>query len=184
MEFRDIEGYENMYQISDSGVVRSLDRFVDLPNGKKRFAKGKLLKLGINNKGYVDVRLNKKGIAKNHYINRLVASAFIPNPNNLPFTNHLDGNPQNNNVENLEWTDASGNSLHAYRTGLNSNCGATHIFAVPIIDIRTGDIYCTIKAFCEHFGINYNTGCGVLNGYRQFPKTIDLAKHWFRKYSC
>ena len=104
--------------------------------------------------------------------------------NNLPQINHIDGNKVNNNVENLQWVDASGNALHAYKTGLNTNCGCTHSLAVPIIDTKTGVLYCTIKALCEYFGINYNSGRNALNGYQPFPKNIDLSGHNFEKYSC
>lgn len=184
MNWKDVRNYEGIYEVSDTGVVRGIDRYADLPNGKKRFAKGKILKLGISNKGYVDVRLNKNGVAKSHLVHRLVCEAFIPNPDNLPQVNHLSGNKQDNTLENLAWTDASGNAIHAYQTGLNPNCGCNHNFAVAVIDINTGELYCTVKAFCEAFGINYSSGKNALNGYQPFPKNVDLSGHSFEKYTC
>ena len=104
--WKDIQGYEGRYQVSNLGRVRSLSRkrwngytFTNL--------EGRILKLRLNkNKGYLNVILydgHRNG--KTIEIQRLVAQAFIPNPNNLPCVNHKDENPRNNKVENLEWCD-------------------------------------------------------------------------------
>lgn len=98
---KDIEGYEGKYMISDDGQVWS--------NHKKGF-----LKPG-ESAGYPYVNLCKDGIRKNYNIHRLVAQAFIPNPNNLPEVNHKDENKQNNCVNNLEWCDAKYNSNYGTR---------------------------------------------------------------------
>ncbi len=123
MDWKQINGYEGIYEVSNTGLVRGIDRVVDLANGKKRAVKGREIKSRLNNYGYVEVRLSKNGVAKTHFVHRLVATAFIPNPENFPQVNHLSGEKLDNRVENLEWTDARGNALHAYRNGLNSNCG-------------------------------------------------------------
>lgn len=68
--------------------------------------------------GYCYINVAWKGKKKNHYIHRLVASTFIPNPENKPFVNHIDGNKENNTVQNLEWVTASENSTHAVKNGL------------------------------------------------------------------
>lgn len=96
-EWRDIKGYEGIYQVSNLGRVKSLG------NGKKR--KEKILKQQKTGrwKNYYKVILFKNGIPKTKKIHRLVAEAFIPNPNNYPCVNHKDENPSNNFVENLEW---------------------------------------------------------------------------------
>lgn len=109
--WRDIEGYEGRYQVSNFGRVKSLDRkrwngftFANL--------KGKILKLRLHrNKGYLNVILydgHRNG--KTVEIQRLVAQAFIPNPDKLPCVNHKDENPQNNMVSNLEWCTYSYNN--------------------------------------------------------------------------
>ena len=90
--------YTGLYQVSNLGRVRSLDRI----DGMGRKVEEKILKLG-NNKGYQSVFLHKNGKAKIFQVHRLVATAFIPNPDNLPVVNHKDENPSNNCVDNLEW---------------------------------------------------------------------------------
>lgn len=93
--WRDIEGYEGYYQVSIDGDVKSLDRWA---NGKE-----KILKSKIGSSGYLLVGLRKDGKSKSFLVHRLVAQAWIPNPDNLPCVNHKDENPSNNRVENLEW---------------------------------------------------------------------------------
>ena len=103
--WKDIAGYENLYQVSSFGNVRSKDRTIkrnssytgNLP------LKGRLLKPTINNAGYKRVSLCKAGGTKSFYVHRLVATSFIDNPQVLPFVNHKDENKLNNHVSNLEW---------------------------------------------------------------------------------
>ena len=107
--WKDIEGYEG-YQVSSEGRVRSLDRWVVYKNGKKRFRKGMILKPFLNNCGYFQVYLGKNGKQKWLKVHRLVAKAFIPNPDNLPEVNHINEfDKTDNKVENLEWCDRSYN---------------------------------------------------------------------------
>ena len=101
--WRDIDNYAGMYQVSNLGNVKSLERKVFNPGlGKFQHLKGRLLKL-TGGGTYVQVILCKNGNIKAHLVHRLVAEAFIPNPNNYPIINHKDENPKNNCVENLEW---------------------------------------------------------------------------------
>lgn len=94
--FKEIEGYEN-YQVSNYGSVKSLG------NGKTR--KEKVLKPFNTTKGYLQVELSKQGKRKNYYVHRLVAQAFLQNPNNYEEVNHKDEDKTNNHVTNLEWCD-------------------------------------------------------------------------------
>lgn len=114
--WRDIKGYEGLYQVSNFGRVRSLDRIVNgnwkNPNIKRN---GKILKINILPSGYCRVLLSKDGKTKLHYVHRLVATAFIPNPNNYPCVNHKDENKQNNCVENLEWCTQKYNNNYRNR---------------------------------------------------------------------
>ena len=120
-EWRDINGYEGWYQVSNLGRIKSLDRTVWFKNGKgKRDYKGKILKLKYHN-GYAMVNLNKNKNLSVLYVHRLVAETFISNPNNLPVVNHIDGVKSNNNINNLEWCTYSENNIHAEKTGLRHN---------------------------------------------------------------
>lgn len=103
--WKDINGYEGFYQVSNLGRVRSMDRYV---NGNHitcdfQFMKGKIRKPVQDKLGYLRVSLRKNGSYKAYLIHRLVAEAFIPNPDNLPCVNHKDENPGNPRVDNLEW---------------------------------------------------------------------------------
>lgn len=114
-EWKPVKDFELFYEVSDKGRVRSLDR-VDSMN---RHKKGVLKSPCNNGRGYMCVNLKAHGKQKQKSIHRLVAEAFIPNPDNLPEVNHKDGNKANNCVDNLEWCTASHNKKHAFRTGLN-----------------------------------------------------------------
>lgn len=111
--WKDIEDYEGRYQVSNYGRVKSLAR-TDR-NGAKR--KEHLLDPHRLDNGYVRVHLSKDGKAKWYFVHRLVATSFLPNPNNYPVVNHLDSDRANNNVENLEWTTEKGNMQHASKSG-------------------------------------------------------------------
>jgi len=101
--WKDIEGYEGLYQVSCNGEIKSLSREIIYNNGKVIHLKERILKpLKINNYLAVDLHDSNKN-HKRFYIHRLVASAFIDNPDNLPEVNHKDENPFNNSVDNLEW---------------------------------------------------------------------------------
>jgi hypothetical protein len=106
MEFRDVEGLPG-YRVSDTGVVIGI--------------KGKELSLHPDATGYPRIYPPNTGAKRVH---RLVAMAFLPNPNNYAEVNHIDGVKTNNNVCNLEWTDRLGNMRHAYRTGLSPQLGS------------------------------------------------------------
>ena len=101
--WKDIPGYDGLYQVSNLGNVKSLERYFPSKNPKTPIAhvNEKILKLSANKKGYLSAHLNKNGKMKNIQVHRLVAQAFIPNPNGLPQVNHKDENPSNNNANNL-----------------------------------------------------------------------------------
>ena len=103
--WKDIEGYEGLYEVSSYGRVRSLGQFVNHNFGGNAYRKGRLLKPGLGSRGYLSVTLCKNGIRKIYTVHRLVAQAFIPNINNLPIINHKDEDRTNNSVDNLEWCD-------------------------------------------------------------------------------
>ena len=93
--WKDIDGYEGLYQVSNLGRVKSLNYH---RTGKERIMKPKK-----DSKGYLQVLLCKESKVKHYFVHRLVAVAFVDNPQNLPIINHIDENPKNNNANNLEW---------------------------------------------------------------------------------
>lgn len=107
--WKPIKDYEGCYEASNLGRIRSLDRWVS--NGKGiRLAKGKVLHPTPKHHNYLTVLLSKDGVKKRRHVHRLVAQAFIPNPDDLPQINHKDENPINNCVDNLEWCTAKYNN--------------------------------------------------------------------------
>lgn len=117
--WRDIKNYEGLYQISSFGRVKSLEKYVKSPlkNQNKVLRKEKILKQCIRSK-YLCVGLSKEGKTKTFLIHRLVAIAFLPNPEGKREVNHKNGNKIDNSVENLEWCTSSENQLHAYKNKL------------------------------------------------------------------
>lgn len=104
-EWRDIEGYEGLYQVSNLGRIKSLERI----DNYNRLVKEQILK-PIANRGYLRVCLYKDGKQKKISVHRIVAENFLENPHNYPQVNHKDENKSNNCVENLEWCTAKYNS--------------------------------------------------------------------------
>lgn len=101
-----IKSYNKKYQISNLGRVKN---------------RKKILKICNNGKGYLYISLSKNNKRKNFLIHRLVANAFIINKENKPCINHIDGNKQNNKVDNLEWITYSENHKHAFKIGLKKS---------------------------------------------------------------
>lgn len=107
--WKDIEDYEGWYQVSNTGRVRSLNRVVQRADGISSTLKGRVLKPSSNKCGYLVVFLCKDGKRTTKTTHRLVAQAFIPNPEGLPQVNHKNEVKTDNRVENLEWCDAAYN---------------------------------------------------------------------------
>ena len=126
--WKDVIGYEGYYQISNYGLVKSLDRVVDKNIGQKKLLKSRLLKQGIDKDGYKHVILYKNGRGSIFKTHKLVAIAFIDNPNNKKEINHKNGVKTDNKIENLEWCTRSENVKHAFKNGLKKPIfGETHV---------------------------------------------------------
>ena len=120
-QWKEIKGYEGKYIISNFGEVISLPR-TKQNNSNKQYVEPREICRYINKRnGYVYVHLCNDGEERTIRLHRLVAETFIPNPNKLPQINHIDGNKENNRIDNLEWCTASENEKHAYKIGLANN---------------------------------------------------------------
>lgn len=106
-----VVGYEGLYEISDSGRVKSL-------HDTKGYKPGRIIASRINTFGYRQIMLSKNGKTKQNSVHRLVASAFIINPLNKPQVNHIDSDKSNNNLSNLEWATRKENVIHAIENNL------------------------------------------------------------------
>ena len=141
MNWSKVVGYEGLYEVSDCGFVRAIDRTVVNKHGFNRSIKGRALSQRARN-GYLACNLCKNGVEKTHNVHRLVAIAFIPNPDKKPQVNHIDGNKENNDISNLEWCTASENQKHASETGLKralrgSECPSFKGYVIAT-NIKTG----------------------------------------------
>ena len=140
-----IPGYEGIYQVSDRGQVRSLDRSITNKNGELQFISGKLLKQIRDRDGYLQVYLCQNSQAKAENVHHLVARAFLPPPDGEIGSklysyclNHIDGNKHNNCSDNLEWITQAENQQHAIDTGLFNTHGTqtqSKLTEVQVLDI-------------------------------------------------
>lgn len=151
--WKDIKDYEGLYQISNYGNVKSLPKERHNRRGVY-IQKEKLLSLTNTSTGYKKVELVKDGKRKGFKVHRLVAQAFIPNPDEKPQVNHIDGDKTNNYVDNLEWATASENSIHAYNTGLNSR--KRELNESEIIYMYC-ELNMTMQEISKHFGVSIPT---------------------------
>lgn len=153
-EWREIEGYDGLYLISDKGRVKSLPRTLQFGKNK-RTTKEVFLSGSNNGNGYRYVTLCSDGIQTREYIHRLVAKAFLPNPEEKEEVNHKNGDKQDNELENLEWATRLENQRHAYDTGLaKGNIDELSLTAKRmIIDLAESRKYTNVE-LSEVFGIS------------------------------
>lgn len=138
--YKPVHGYENKYMISNLGNVMSLDY--------QNTRKPKVLKPIKHHLGYLLVHL---GESKIKMIHTLVAEAFIPNPEQKGFVNHIDGNKQNNVVSNLEWVTSRENINHAIRTGLRDPHKNNHPKGKDVVNSKPVDQYSKSGEFIKHW---------------------------------
>lgn len=118
---RPVQGFEGLYEVDEYGNVYSKDKIVNHPTASYAVKRGKKLSPEKHSLGYLRVLLiDGDGKRCHRLIHRLVAEAYLPNPENLPQVNHKDGNKHNNNVDNLEWCTAQENNVHAVKNGLRT----------------------------------------------------------------
>lgn len=148
--WKDIEGYEGLYQVSSWGRVKSTYRG------------GKILKTDKLRNGYLRVTLSKDGMYKRYLVHRLVAQAFIPNPQNKLQVNHIDEDKENNYVENLEWVTATENLNYG-----THNLRVSKTKSIPIICVETGVEYSSGKECAKQLGLHRGNITQVLKGKRK-----------------
>ena len=158
-EWKDVKGYEGKYQISSYGNIRSLNYH--------RSGECKLMCPVLKKTGYYQINLYLNGKYKSKRIHKLVAEAFLENPDNLEVVNHIDGDKTNNHVSNLEWCTVSYNTWHATHilgTNLVSQQKATEASKKPckILDTRTNEIltFGSRKEAEEHFRCEFRSIVG------------------------
>ena len=164
----DIPNYEGRYGVSKDGRVYS-------------FLTNKFLKTPIGKRGYPNVNLRgSDNKCKLKCVHRLVAITFIPNPDNLPEVNHIDGDKSNNNVSNLEWCTSKHNNHHARSTGLHQSDGDK-----AVLQIKDGIVINRYKSASEasrKTGIGRANICNVCRGYVNKGKHTRTAGGFVWKY--
>ncbi len=184
-EWRDVVDYEGLYQVSNLGRVKHLATYMVDTRGREWRRPERFIKAILNYNGYWRVGLSKNGKFKRHYLHRLIAEAFIPNPNNLPCIDHINTNRKDNRIENLQWVTCKEN-LNNPLSKINNAVGVESYlkehrrgnspFAIKIVGINlsTGEItkYDCIRDASEHgFCESYIAKCireikGTHRGYK------------------
>lgn len=157
--WKDVIGYEGLYQVSNLGNVKSNTTQVNHFSGK-RIRNGRYIKQTKNKQGYMRVMLWRDNKCKCFRVHRIVAENFIPNLLNVSEINHIDCNKQNNNVENLEWVTSKDNKAHAMKNGLNSSArGENSISPLTneqVIEIRSQYKKKKNRELAKIYGIHEN----------------------------
>lgn len=159
------------YEVSNMGRVRSLSRVIKSAFGGEYIKEGRILKQNDNGQGYLQVMLCSNGVNKSERVHRLVALAFLPNPDKLPKVNHIDANKKNNIVENLEWCTQLSNVQHASNAGLMIK-GETAINSV-LNEEKVRDIKMLIKAGCSNSEL-----ADLFNVHRGTINCIRIGRNW------
>ena len=134
--WKEIKGYEGLYEVSDCGNVRSLVCYSPKRGDYSKRSNPKLLRQATTHDGYKRVTLSRAGRMKSITVHRLVAIAFIPNPSNAPAVNHIDECITNNHVSNLEWCTSKENSNHGtLRQRIKERLSKHHHLAKPVIQM-------------------------------------------------
>lgn len=174
--WKDVVGYEGLYQVSNLGNKKSLTRGVKSKNNSTKIVNGRVLANYINSNGYIPFSLCKNGICCIKNVHVVVATAFIPNPDNLREVNHKNGVKSDNRVENLEWCTSSYNSLHAIKNGFQKvRKGEEHPFlgkfgsdfhrSKLVLNEKTGVFYETLKDAAYSIGMSRANLSRTIRGF-------------------
>lgn len=182
-EWKPVVGYEGLYEVSSEGRVLSLGRFQKVRNNGRMFRKEQIMKLKNRPGGYLGAHLCKNCKHKIHSVHRLVAEAFIPNPEGKEQVNHKNGIKTDNRVSNLEWVTKSENALH-----MNRVLGKRVAKEQPVRCVETGVVYKSISEAAKAIGVNQSL-IGNVAAKRKSYKTAK-GYHWeyvyynWKKYKC
>ena len=160
--WKPIKGFEGLYEVSNMGRVRSLDREWETAPNHLIHKKGQIIIQTKMYRGYLQVHLSKARVSKTFRSHRLVAEAFVPNPYNKPHVNHKDGNKINNCADNLEWVTPSENQIHS-RDVLNRK-----YYGKPVVCVETGETFENAAEAARQKGMKtYNHICSCCIGKRE-----------------
>jgi hypothetical protein len=187
--WKDIKGYEGLYQVSNMGRVKSLERFVNSPmlkDGRKKI-ESKILKQFNNQQGYLKVHLYKESISKQLLVHRLVAIAYIDNPINKPTVDHLNTIRNDNRVCNLKWATFSEQSKENPITNrkireaiARNNCAninkAIKSNEKKVRCITTGETFNSLKEASEYYNIDGSHICCCCKGKRKTSGKLNGQK--------
>ena len=184
-EWKDIKNYEGLYKISNMGTIYKYPHSTVYISGEERSYEEKILRPSISDNGYKKVILNKDKIKRNFNLHRLIAEHFIPNPDNKPEVNHIDGNKLNNNLSNLEWVTTSENALHAVDIGYREISGYTKYKVAQNVRKFNKEEIENIKQLhtdgvskakiAKQFGCHYSTIDNIIKGVTY--SNIDLNEY-------
>jgi len=179
------------YENKNCSELKKYPKYFISKDGMVYSEKSKIfLQFSYNKHGYRRVGLYSNGRTRTINVHRLVAETFIPNPENKPCVNHINGVRDDNRIENLEWCTYSENTLHAFRLGLKTipdsqrkrfiemaknATGANHPRSKKLINTITGKIYDTVKSAREDAGIKPSTFSAMLTG--QNPNKTNFIYH-------
>ena len=163
-QWKPINGYDGMYEISSFGRVRSIPRDVRYSAGYTKRNFGRILKQSERTKdsdsNYYIVSLSKNNKVKNFFVHRLVAEHFLEKKLGCEYVNHIDGNKHNNRAENLEWVTAKGNKLHAIYTGLDiPTYGIRRVYC-----LTNGEVYPSISEAARKLNLDESAISKVCRG--------------------
>lgn len=167
--WRDIEGYEGLYQVSSEGRVKSLERtFID-KIGRERYVKERILKPGVDRYGYLLVTLYAGGKRKKLKVHRLVCQAFHDNPGNKPCVNHIDENKTNNAASNLEWCTYEENINHGTRNARSAETKSKPV-AQYALDGELIKVWVSAREAQKQAGFSYKHISNVATGKHKTHK--------------